>query len=52
MNEMDLQANKVHLQRGKLCFLLEKLLNNHDKNNYIFVLVLAELTTNILKGKD
>jgi len=52
MNEMDLQANIVHLQKGKLCFLLERLLNNHDKKNYIFVLVLAEHTTSILKKRD
>ena len=38
MNEMDLQANRGHLQRGK--------------NNNIFVLVLAEFIANIIKGKD
>jgi len=52
MNEMDLQSNRIHLKRGKLCFFLEGLLNNHEKNNNIFVLVLAELTTKILKRKD
>lgn len=33
-------------------FLLEKLLNIHEKNNYVFVLVLIELIAKILKRKD
>jgi len=33
-------------------FLFETLLNNHEKNNYIFVLALEKLTTKILKRKD
>ena len=32
-------------------FLLERLLKNHEKNNYTFVLILAELTTKIIKRK-
>ena len=52
MNEMDIQANEVHLQRGKLYFLIGRLLNNHEKNNHIFVLVLAELTAKILNAQE
>ena len=47
-NEMDLQANRVPLQGGNLWILLEILLNNDEKNDYIFLLLLAQLTTNII----
>ena len=33
-------------------FLLERLLKNHEKNNYTFFLILVELTTKIIKRKD
>ena len=52
MNEMDLKANRDHSQRGKLCFFLQRVLSNHEKDNYIFCLALVELTTRILKRKD
>ena len=40
------------LAKTKVMFLFETLLNNHEKNNYIFVLALEKLTTKILKRKD
>jgi len=51
MNEIDLQANKVHLQRGKLCFFLERMLNNHEKNNYILFLSLQNLQPIFLRER-
>lgn len=33
-------------------FLLERLLKNHEQNNYIFVLVVVELTAKILNRKE
>ena len=33
-------------------FVFEGILNNHEKNNYIFVLVPTKPTTELLKRKD
>ena len=52
VNEMDLQANKVHLQIGSLCFCAQKTTKQSWKEQLHFFLVLAELTANIRTRKD
>lgn len=46
------KPTKFTCKEESYVFFLEILLNNHEKNNYIFVLVFGELISKILKRKD